>query len=135
MRKRLLPLVLGSAALVAGCGSSAADKIDMAKVRSVVTQFAASNGPRACDLLSPDALVNVYGGFKKTPQQAHAACVRQSKRFRGQHVKIVASRVIDPQTVRLSAVSPNGKVSYTVTVQKVGANWRIEQINQAKAEQ
>jgi hypothetical protein len=132
MAKRLLPLAACLALLLPGCGSDEKTGVDLAQVRSVVTQFAESSDAHACDLLSPNALVNVYGGFSKPPDQAKAACVAKSKDFKGQKVRITNLNVIDPNTVRVSALSPKGDVVYNVAVRRFGPAWRIDEINQGK---
>jgi hypothetical protein len=124
-----------AATLLAGCGDDAEKRVDTAQIRSVVSQFAMSSDAHACDLLSPDALVNVYGGFSKSPEQSHAECVRRSVKFTGQPVRITVLKVLDSETARVSALSPSGRVTYTLTLRKFGPSWRIDEINQSKTEQ
>ena len=52
--------VLACAAVaLAGCTDHSKDE---KTIRSVVNEFAAEHGPRACDLLTHNALIQVYGG-------------------------------------------------------------------------
>jgi hypothetical protein len=133
MKKRALPLLAAATLALAGCGNSASG-IDAKQIRSVVTQFAAADGPKACSLLSPDGLVNVYGGFTMPLARARANCLRASAGFRGRPVTLTVMRVIDPNTVKQGALSPNRKVTYSVTLRKFGPSWRIDEITQSKTQ-
>lgn len=132
MTTRALPLLAAAALVVSGCGDDASKKVDVKQIQSVVTQFAEADGPKACALMSPDGLVNVYGGFTQPVPQARANCVRASAKFRGRPVKLTVLKVIDPNTVRQGALSPDGKITYNVTLRKFGPSWRIDEITQAK---
>ena len=63
LRKALVPGLAAVALAVGGCGDSGETGKDTAAIRNVVNQFALANDARACDLLTDDALRNVYGGF------------------------------------------------------------------------
>jgi hypothetical protein len=120
------PLIATSAcaaALLAGCAEHGGDE---KQVRSTVNEFAAEHGPRACDLFTHNALVQVYGGAH--PENAHAQCVAASKRFRGAPIKITNVHWTDNTTAKVSATAPSGKPGYTVTVVKFGKRWRIDGI-------
>jgi hypothetical protein len=132
MTTRALPLLAAAALALPGCGDDPAKKVDVKQIRSVVTQFAAADGPKACSLMSPDGLVNVYGGFTQPVAQARANCLRAAARFKGQNVKLTVLHVIDSDTVRQGALSPNGKITYNVTLRKFGPSWRIDEITQVK---
>jgi hypothetical protein len=135
MAKRPITLfVCVALAALAGCGDETKG-IDLAQVRSVVTQFAEADDAHACELLSPNALVNVYGGFKKPVEEAHAICVRRSSKFKGEPVTITNVNPIDPDTVRVTALNPKGDVTYNVAVRRFGPAWRIDEISQSKTEQ
>ncbi len=135
MRKRLPALLAAAAALlVAGCGDDKSG-VDVAQIRSVVLQFANSSDAHACDLLSPNALQDIYGGFKKSVEQSKAICVRRSNRFEGEPVKIDQLDVIDASTARVTALNPKGDITYNVAVRRFGPAWRIDEITQTKTEQ
>ena len=132
MAQRLPALLIACAALaVAGCGDDTRG-VDLDHVRSVVHQFANADDAKACELLSPNALVNVYGGFRKPVDESRAICERRSSKFEGEDVKITDLNVIDPDTVRVTALSPKGDVTYFVGVRKFGPSWRIDEITQRK---
>jgi hypothetical protein len=132
MTTRVLPLLAVTALIVAGCGDDPANKVDVKQIRSVVTQFAESNGPEACNLLSPDGVVNVYGAFTQPVNKARANCLAHAAKFRAKPVKLTVLRVIDDQTVKQGAISPNGAITYNVTLRKFGPSWRIDEITQRK---
>ena len=133
MPKRLPALLACAAVTVAigGCGDDTRG-VDLGQVRSVVHQFATADDAKACELLSPNALVNVYGGFRKPVDESRAICERRSARFTGEDVKITDLNVIDPDTVRVTALSPKGDVTYYMGVRKFGPSWRIDEITQTK---
>jgi hypothetical protein len=132
MAKRLLLLAACTPILLAGCGS---DKpVDRAQIRSVVLQFAEAGGPKACTLLSPQQLVNLYGGFKAPEAVARKRCIAKSKNFKGEPVRITSMQILDDATARVGAVNPKGDVTYTVNVRRFGPAWRIDRINQTKTE-
>ena len=81
MRTRALIAAVASTTALAGCGDDPEKRIDSDQIRQVVTEFAAADGPEACDMLSPDAVVNVYGGFTKPLRVSHAECVRRAEKF------------------------------------------------------
>lgn len=136
MRKCLAALLaaVAVAVAVAGCGDDTRGA-DVAQIRSVVNQFANSSDAHACDLLSPNALQDVYGGFKKPVPVAKATCVRRSAGFQGQPITIQELDVIDASTARVVALNPKGDVTYNVAVRRFGPAWRIDNITQAKTQQ
>ena len=121
------------AAAVAGCGSENKD-VDREQIRSVVRQFAAADGPEACRLMSPEGLVNVYGGFTKPVAVARKNCLRRSKDFKGAQVHLQEIEVVDDANVRVGALNEDRTVSYNVKLVRLGPSWRVEKINQSKAE-
>jgi hypothetical protein len=134
MTTRVLPLLAAAAIAVSGCGDAASKKVDSKQIRSVVAQFAESNGPKACQLLSPDGVVNVYGSFTQPVQQARANCLAKSSSFKGRPVKLTVLKVIDADTVKQGAISEDGKTTYNVTLRKFGPSWRIDEITQHRTE-
>jgi hypothetical protein len=134
MTTRALPLLAAAALAVSGCGGDSSKKVDVKQIRSVVTQFAEADGPKACQLMSPQGLVNVYGGFTKPVAVARANCIAKSSSFKGRPVRLTVLKVIDADTVKQGALSQNGKITYNVTLRKFGPSWRIDEITQHKTE-
>ena len=134
MRKPLLITAALLASLAAGCGSEKSKSVDEDQIRSVVRQFAAADGPEACKLLSPDGLVNVYGGFTKPVAVARENCLRRSKEFKGEQIQLQEIEVTDDANVRVGALNEQGTVAYNVKLVRIGQNWRIEKINQSKVD-
>jgi hypothetical protein len=136
MRKRLPALLACAIATAgAGCGGGSGTNPDYAQVRSVVTQFAEASDARACALLSPDALVELYGGFRKPVGVARAACVRRSRAFRGEPVRITQVFVHADGTADVTALNPAGDVTYNVDVRKLGPAWRIDGVSQSRTDE
>ena len=123
--KPLAPLAAAACAAVAlaGCTDHSSDE---KKVRAVVDQFAAEHGPRACDLLTHNALVQVYGG--KHPEKAHEQCVAAATRFTGAKIDITNVHWTDNNTAKVSVGKQKAVHHYTVTVVKFGQRWRIDGI-------
>jgi hypothetical protein len=134
MAKRVLPLLPIAAVLLAGCGADTSSKVDVKQIQSVVKQFAAATGPKACTLLSPDGVVNVYGAFTQPVAKARANCFARAPRFRGAPIKLTVLRVIDDQTVKQGATNMKGDVTYNITLRKFGPSWRIDEITQRKTQ-
>jgi hypothetical protein len=123
--KRLAPLAAAAcvATMVAGCADHSSDE---KQVRAVVNQFAVEHGPRACDLLTHNALVQVYGG--EHPEKAHEQCVAASRRFTGAKIDITNIHFTDNNTAKASVGKEKAPHHYTVTVVKFGQRWRIDGI-------
>src|SRR3954447_5396746 len=94
--KRLLLSAACLAIALAGCTDHSSDE---KQVRAVVDQFAAEHGPRACDLLTHNALVQVYGG--KHPERAHEQCVAVAKGFTGTTIDITNVHWTDNNTAKV----------------------------------
>jgi hypothetical protein len=125
------------AVALAGCGASAKEKADLGQARSVVERFAASGDASACDLLTNDALKNLYGNFDASPAKAKANCVKTSTRFKGGQVRFIRSQLLDDLTAKVVAHSADEKFSYSVNLRRLGGGrpWRIDSISQAKLTQ
>jgi hypothetical protein len=133
MRRSCTAAALAAIAVaVAGCGSSAKTKANLRDVRAVVTEFALAHDARACDLLTDNAVQDVYGGFTDPIPKARANCRARSRSFRGQAIKITQVNLVNDTTAKVGATSTDGKIGYTVTVRKNGTRWKIDQITQAK---
>jgi hypothetical protein len=127
--RTLAALALAAVALAAsGCGDDPVTKANIAKVRGVVTRFAEAGDASACNLLTGNALTNVYGAFNPDVAQAKANCVKNSASFKGEPITIVKASVIDNQTAKVNALSKDGKYTYSITVRKPGKTWLIDQI-------
>ena len=125
-RKRIIPVLL--LVLVAGCGEDPVEKANIGQVRSVVTRFAEAGDAGACDLLTGNALVNVYGNFDSLYVVAKANCVKKASGFKGEPIDITKAQVIDNQTAKVNALSTDGKFTYSVTVRRPPKKWLIDQI-------
>src|SRR5437588_12975230 len=71
--------------VLAGC-SGQRNTHEGRKIERVIEQFALAHDARACNFLAAKALKQVYGG--DTRAQGHAACVKQSRRFKGQRAAV-----------------------------------------------
>lgn len=133
-RRVLSPLLLAAAVAVgaSACRSDSSTKANISEVRSVVIQFAAASDARACDLLTGNALVNVYGGFTSPPAVAKAKCVKRSAGFKGEPITITKAQLIDNQTAKVNALSTDGRFTYSVTVRRPRKTWLIDQITLRK---
>ena len=123
---RLAPALAAAAcaaAALSGCTDHSADE---KTVKSVVNQFAAESGPRACDLLTHDALMQVYGG--NHPERAPQQCADASKRFSAAKIDITNVHFSDSSTAKVSVAGVPPTHHYTVTVVKFGKRWRIDGI-------
>ncbi|MEA2459370.1 MAG: hypothetical protein QOC95_2342 [Thermoleophilaceae bacterium] len=129
-----LPRTTAALALVAvaiaaaGCGADPVEKANIGKVRAVVNQFSQASDASACNLLTGDALSNVYGGFNPDVARARANCVNKSAAFKGEPIDITKASVIDNQTAKVNALSKDGKFTYSITVRRPGKQWLIDQI-------
>jgi hypothetical protein len=125
-------LVLSAAALgTAGCGDNPGTPSDPATVRSLVTRFAAAGDASACDMLTGNALKNLYGRFNSPIPKAKANCVKRSAKFSGEPIEITKVEIIDDVTAKVNALGKGGTFTYGVTLRK-GKRWLIDEINQYK---
>jgi hypothetical protein len=130
-------LALGALVLllcVAGCGTDPKQNADLGQARSVVERFAAAGDASACDLLTADALRNVYGDFKGAKAKAKAKCVAQSTKFKGEQITIIRSELLDDLTAKVVAHNAANTFSYSVNLRRLSGRkpWRIDSISQAK---
>jgi hypothetical protein len=134
-RTPLIAVLLSMSLAVAGCGGAGPrEKADLGQARSVVQRFAAARDASACDLLTTNALKNLYGNFTQSPAKAKANCVRTSAGFKGEQIKIIRSELLDNLTAKVVAHSADAKFSYSVNLRRVAGTkpWRIDSIGQAK---
>jgi hypothetical protein len=124
--------LLASTALSACGGDDPAKEVNAAEIRQVVLDFAAADGPEACDMLSPDGIVNIYGGFTKPLRESRAICERRSKKFKGEKIHLGKMEVVDDANVRIDAENSDHTVSYNVKLVRFGDEWLIEKINQSR---
>src|SRR3954452_18738176 len=133
MRRVVVIAVL--ALSVAGCGStSPEEKADLGQARSVVVRFAAAHDASACDLMTPEALRNIYGNFKGAAAKGRASCVKRPAGLKGDRVTIIKSDLLENLTAKVVAHSSDEKFSYSVNLRRkaAGKPWRIDSISQAK---
>lgn len=132
MRTRTVIAAAIAALALAGCGDDPERRVDADEIRKVVREFAAAEGPEACELLSPNAVVNVYGGFSEPLRKSRAECVRRSENFEGERIHLGEIEVVNDASVRISAKNSDRTVSYNVKVERFGGDWLIEKINQSR---
>lgn len=126
-------LLLSAAALgAAGCGDDPGRPGDPAKVRALVTRFAAAGDSSACDMLTGAALKNLYGRFNSRIPKARANCVKASAKFGGEPIDITQVEIIDDVTAKVNALGSDGKFTYSVTLRRPHKRWRIDEIHQFK---
>ena len=125
--KRAVALVATVGALaLAGCGDE--DNPNKDKVESVVRQFAASDNRKACDLLTPDALIKVYGGANK--DRAYDTCIERSKKFQGDEVDIDDTDVAGDRraVIKASTGSGDDERRFKITLRNISGTWLIDEI-------
>ena len=129
--------VLFAALPLVGCGDDPDTAPHERAIRRVVTSFAAATDARACELLTPKALVRVYGGKGKgNYRRARANCVARSERFEPDRIEITRAEVIDDElrTGRVKAIGKRGRREYTVVLRRPVDDWLIDQITQRPVE-
>lgn len=132
MGNRIVIAAATAALAVAGCGDDPERRVDTDQIRQVVRDFAAADGPEACDMLSPDAVVNVYGGFTKPLRVSRQECERRAKNFEGERLHLGEIEIVDDASVRISAENSDRTFSYNVKVVRFGDDWLIDKINQSR---
>jgi len=116
-----------AALLLAGC-SGQRNTHEGRKIERVIKQFALAHDARACNFLAAKALKQVYGG--DTRAQGHAACVKQSKRFKGQRVVVTYVDITTKSGAHATARTEDGKRYYALTLIKYrNRRWLIAGIN------
>jgi hypothetical protein len=134
--RRCLSILGACAALsLAGCGGDDAPDADPDEIGRVVERFALADGPRACRLLTPDALVRIYGRFRQPVREARESCERRASDFEGREVEITEVQVSDDVTATVRATGEGGEVTYAVKVLRIDGRWRIDRINQSRADE
>lgn len=124
----------------AGCGDEDPQtKENTRQVRDVVTRFAESSGADACDLLTREAVFELYGGggsaASVTTAEANTArdaCREKARSFRGARVEIREVDVVGDRAAKVKALNPQGDREYNVLLRKTDEedDWLIEQITQ-----
>lgn len=136
-RTPLITVLLTLSLAVAGCGESdPKEKADLGQARSVVERFAGASDASACDLLTDDALQNLYGNFKASRAKSRANCAKTASGFKGGQIKIIKSELLDDLLAKVVAHSADEKFSYSVNLRRLSGDkpWRIDSISQAKLE-
>ena len=138
---RRLAAALSLAALLAlpGCGDDDPQReVNEKRVREVVIEFAEASGPEACDLLTGEAVVELYGGTgesadnvsNKEVDGADGKGRQAASRFEGQDVRVETVEVIGDRAAKVKALNPRGDREYNVLVRKPEDDWLIDQITQ-----
>ena len=148
MRGQAAALAALAAAALAGCGAESVvpgigndeDTAQGKRVKAVVQQFAAADGPEACDLLTPAALRKVYGAKEPPgpppeitdppPAISLAECRRRAVRFSGAKVEVKKIDFQDSGAARVDATTDGGERTYSVTVRRRGDAWLIDEITE-----
>ncbi|MEA2479320.1 MAG: hypothetical protein QOJ07_1242 [Thermoleophilaceae bacterium] len=109
--------------------------------KAAVIKFAEATGPSACDLLTPNALRNVYGGPQANgkpaaplagppPQYALDNCRKAAPKFQGDTVTIDKVNNIAQRAVKVQASVDNGQRMFDVTVRRKNNTWLIDEIRE-----
>jgi hypothetical protein len=124
-RTAALAAALGALALaLAACGEEDSRYKD--DVEGVVIGFAQADGPEACELLTPRALRQVYGGSR--PKRGYERCLRRADGFEGERVEIDDLNFRGDLSATVRASSPDEDRRYRVGVKNVAGTWLIDSI-------
>jgi hypothetical protein len=144
-------LCLAVSLSAAGCSVNVAkigDQSGTAKGKqaiAVVEKFAESNGAEACNLLTPNALRDVYGGQEAAgtppapiegPPPAYALkhCQEAAPKFEGQKVGIDKVTLIGDRAVKVQAKISQGNDAgdrlFDVTLRRKGNAYLIDEIRE-----
>jgi hypothetical protein len=123
--KRTAALAAASGALaLAGCGEENSRYRD--EVERVVMDFARADGPEACELLTPRALRQVYGGER--PKRGYERCLRRSERFEGEKIEIDDLNFRGDLSATVRASTEDEDRRYRVGVKNLADTWLIDSI-------
>jgi hypothetical protein len=122
-RTAALAAAVGALALAA-CGEDDSEHKD--EVERVVTAFAQADGPEACDLLTPRALRQVYGGER--PKRGYEHCRRRSERFEGEKIEIDDLNFRGNLSATVRASTPDEDRRYRVGLKNLAGTWLIDSI-------
>jgi hypothetical protein len=132
----LCAAVVSIGLVLGGCGYSASQRRELKRADAVTVQYSEAHGPRACRLLTNNAVQALYGKFTAPAPIARTICLRASSQFRGEPVKITRSELLDPNTIKVNALDQDGKFSYQVNLRKgARGRWRIDLVSQARVTQ
>ena len=126
--KRLLPVALCAAALLAACGDDN-DTNEGKRAADVVSKFALASGADACKYLGGQALEDNYGG--RSYSTGRERCEKAATRFEGEAVTIKTVKLTSDTTARVDAESKDGRL-YVVSLSKPEDDWVIERIIQQR---
>ena len=123
--KRTAALAAAAGALaLAACGDDDSDRTKAAE--RTVREFAAADGPEACDLMTERALEDVYG--LDDSQHAYYNCIDRSDRFEGEEVEIEDIDVGDDDRITVKATTQDDDRQFKVTVQELAGEWLVDRI-------
>ena len=112
---------------------------------ALVQRFAEADGPEACDLLTPNALRNVYGGDEAVgkpavpiedppPEYGLKNCREAAPKFQGQKIEIDKVDTIGDRAVKVQAKLSGGADGedrlFDVTVRRKGSTWLIDEVRE-----
>jgi hypothetical protein len=127
-----------AALALSGCGGDDGSEEDVRQVRDVVNRFAGAEDREACDLLTDEALVELYGGGSSSAtsgpavDRAEDACVERSAQFRGARVRIEKVDIVAERAARVKAFNEPHDREYNLLLRKPEGedDWLIDQIIQ-----
>jgi hypothetical protein len=122
--KRTAALAAAAGALaLAGCGDDDADEKRAAE--RVAREFALADGPEACDLMSENALEDVYG--LDDSQHAYYNCIDRSDRFEGQEIDIEDTKRGEDDRITVTATTPDDR-QFKVTLNETAGEWKVDRV-------
>jgi hypothetical protein len=125
--RRALAGALAAVLALAGC-SGQRDTHPGRQIERVIKAFAAAHDARACNYLAAKSLKQVYGGDTRT--KAYAACVKASKRFKGEQVVVTYVDITSKSGAHATARTRDGRRYYALTLIKYrNKRWLISGIN------
>jgi hypothetical protein len=125
MLKHTAALAAAAGALaLAGCGDD--DSADKEAAERAARDFAAADGPQACDLMTERALEDVYGADDS--QNGYYNCVDRSDRFQGEEIDIEETERGDDDRITVTATTPDDDRQFKVTLDETGGEWLVDRI-------
>jgi hypothetical protein len=121
--KRTAALAAAAGALaLAGCGGNEADQ---RAAERVAREFALADGPEACELMTENALEDVYGlDGSRSP---YYNCVDRSERFEGQEIDIEETKEGEDDRITVTATTPDDR-QFKVTLNETSGEWKVDRV-------
>jgi hypothetical protein len=151
VRRPLLLAALACGLGLSACGAESLTGGDDSETKNgkeavaVVEKFAGASGPEACNLLTPNALRNVYGGEDAVgqpavpidaapPQYAVDNCLEAAPKFEGEKIEIDKVDVIAERAVKVQAAVPGTADDedrlFDVTLRRKGDVYLIDEVRE-----